>query len=167
MKIYNYDGKSKIFLGVSNAQENPKRNGEYLFPPNSTTIVPPDLKGNEAAVFQGEYWSIVPDYRKQKQINLDTLETSEITEIGKIQTGYMLYSEYLNSEEYQTYLAAKAKEDEYYDILSQISDIDEKRIRAVCEPEIKDKATGETWLDYYNNQIVELREKLQEVEYGT
>lgn len=30
---------------------------------------------------------------------------------------------------------------------SYIKDLDFKRIRAICEPEIKDETTGETWLD--------------------
>ena len=38
-----------------------------------------------------------------------------------------------------------------------------KRIRAICEPEIKDEETGETWLDYYNSQILSLREQIQQL----
>ena len=55
--------------------------------------------------------------------------------------------------------------EQYYDILSQINDLDTKRIRAICEPEVKDSETGETWLEYYTKQIVLLREKLKEVDY--
>ena len=45
----------------------------------------------------------------------------------------------------------------------EINDIDIKRIRAVCEPEIKDETTGETWLDYYNSQIITLRGQIQQL----
>ncbi len=46
-------------------------------------------------------------------------------------------------------------------IKATIQDLDFKRIRALCEPSIKDEETGETWLDYYNAQILELRNQLQ------
>ena len=40
-------------------------------------------------------------------------------------------------------------------------ELDSKRIRAICEPSIKDETTGETWLDYYNSQVKVLREELK------
>ena len=43
----------------------------------------------------------------------------------------------------------------------QINELDLKRIRAVCEPSIKDETTGETWLEYYNAQILDLRSQIQ------
>ena len=46
------------------------------------------------------------------------------------------------------------------EIKKQISELDLKRIRAVCENEMKDEETQETWLEFYNKQIVELRAKL-------
>lgn len=45
--------------------------------------------------------------------------------------------------------------------LLQFLELDSKRIRAICEPSIKDELTGETWLDYYNNQVAVLREELK------
>ena len=45
-------------------------------------------------------------------------------------------------------------------IYSEMAILDNKRIRAVCEDEIKDEKTGETWLDYYNSQIYDLRIEL-------
>jgi len=50
-----------------------------------------------------------------------------------------------------------------YEIQLQIDEIDKKRIRALCEPELKDPETGITWLDYYNSQILELRNRIQEL----
>ena len=41
--------------------------------------------------------------------------------------------------------------------------MDKKRIRAICEPSVKDESTGETWLDYYNNQVVAIRVQIQEL----
>lgn len=48
-------------------------------------------------------------------------------------------------------------------INEDLNDLDIKRIRAICEPEVKDKETGETWLDYYNSQIRILRGQIQEL----
>ena len=47
------------------------------------------------------------------------------------------------------------------EIESELLELDSKRIRAICEPSIKDETTGETWLDYYNNQVAILREELK------
>lgn len=45
----------------------------------------------------------------------------------------------------------------------ELEELDKKRIRAICEPEVKVEETGETWLDYYNSQIITLREQIQEL----
>lgn len=42
----------------------------------------------------------------------------------------------------------------------ELKDLDLKRIRAVCEDEIKDEKTNQTWLDYYNAKIYDLRVEL-------
>lgn len=47
------------------------------------------------------------------------------------------------------------------EILNQLEELDSKRIRAICEDDIKDTKTGESWLEYYNAQIYELRNELQ------
>ena len=43
------------------------------------------------------------------------------------------------------------------EISNELNLLDIKRIRALCEDEIKTERTGETWLDYYNSQIYDLR----------
>ena len=43
---------------------------------------------------------------------------------------------------------------------SKLEELDTKRIRAICENEIKDETTGETWVEYYNSQVIELRKQL-------
>lgn len=48
-------------------------------------------------------------------------------------------------------------------INEELSDLDIKRIRAICEPEIRNEETGETWLDYYNSQILSLRGQIQQL----
>lgn len=46
-------------------------------------------------------------------------------------------------------------------ICKEIEDLDKKRIRAIAEPRIKDTITGQTWIEYYNLQIKELRSQLR------
>ena len=46
------------------------------------------------------------------------------------------------------------------EIYKELETLDTKRIRAVCEDEVKDDKTGETWLDYYNSQVYDLRVEL-------
>lgn len=69
----------------------------------------------------------------------------------------------LNSD-YEEIIAEKEKEKQKKLLLEQIDDIDKKRIRAICEPSIKDKTTGETWLDYYNKQVAELRTEINKLQ---
>lgn len=165
MEIYNFDKKTNEYLGKSFAQKNPKYDDEYLFPKYSTTIKPPEITKNEKQIFNGDYWEIVADYRGQKQINLETLEVSTVNKLGELDLGYMIYSDYLKSELYTEFLTHQKLKEKYYEILSKINDLDIKRIRAICEAEIKDSTTGETWLDYYTKQIKELRKNLKEVGY--
>jgi hypothetical protein len=62
--------------------------------------------------------------------------------------------EYENISHEKEVQEAKAK------ILEELEILDKKRIRAICENEIKDSQTNQTWLDFYNNQVQELRAKL-------
>lgn len=167
MKIYNYDKDTKEYLGSSEAQKNPKQTGGYLMPPNSTTIMPPEYSDYEIPVFNGDYWEITPDYRNADIINTETHEIVEINEIGALENEYMLYSEYMNTEEYAQYMSELERQEAYDEILCQLYELDKKRIRAVCEPSVKDEASGETWLEYYNNRVLALRTQLQEEGYGS
>lgn len=89
--------------------------------------------------------------------------------------GMKLFDVEQSDIDHQWYLAEKCpmksdKQKEAEEIEKQInkineelSELDMKRIRAICEPEIKDEETGETWLDYYNSQILSLREQIQQL----
>lgn len=61
---------------------------------------------------------------------------------------------------YKTKILAQEKVQKIADLKAQIADLDNKRIRAIAEPEIKDKKSGQTWLEYYNIQIVDLRKQI-------
>ena len=47
------------------------------------------------------------------------------------------------------------------EILSELEELDKKRIRAIAEPSMKDEE--QTWLEYYNLQISVLRNELAEI----
>lgn len=78
---------------------------------------------------------------------------------------------YIYSEEkiipnpnYEKILKERNKSEKISQIIEKLNELDSKRIRAVCENQIKDSQTGETWLEYYNSQANELRNKLQAIE---
>lgn len=62
-----------------------------------------------------------------------------------------------DTDEYKAKIAEQEKETKIADLNNQIETIDKKRIRAMCEPSVKDDKTGQTWLEYYTNQILDLR----------
>lgn len=63
MDIYNYHPDTGEHLSQSAARENPLDEGEYLIPANATTMAPPIPGDNQAAIFVGGTWSLVPDWR--------------------------------------------------------------------------------------------------------
>ena len=101
MKIYVYDKESGILIREANAQKNPKKNGEFLFPPNSTIVVPPVLTVYQTAVFNGKNWDVVKNYTGELQIDKVTKEVSEVTELGELPENSMLYSEYIKTDDYK------------------------------------------------------------------
>ena len=85
----------------------------------------------------------------------------------KYQNGETIKEIIVYSETEQEYEKRKTNEElqEQINLLNiQLQSLDLKRIRAVCEPSVKDETTGETWLEYYNSQIFEKREQLQELQ---
>lgn len=66
-----------------------------------------------------------------------------------------------DTNEYKIKLAEIEKDKQKAELLKQINEFDIKRIRAGFEPSVKDGITGETYLEYYTNQILLLREQLQ------
>lgn len=64
---------------------------------------------------------------------------------------------------YKLKVSAAEAEEKIQNLQLQICEIDRKRIRAICEPSIKDAITGLTWLEYYNLQIKDLRNQITEL----
>lgn len=73
-------------------------------------------------------------------------------------------SEKLHSPEYYARKQAYEKDKRIAEIHRVLDELDSKRVRAMCEPELRDAEAGETWLEYYNNQIKELRTELNSLE---
>lgn len=67
-------------------------------------------------------------------------------------------SKYYFKKDIQDKLDLKEKERKIDEINLRLEELDKKRIRAICEPSLKDENT--TWLEYYNEQISELRTEL-------
>jgi len=68
------------------------------------------------------------------------------------------------TEDYKSKIATAEKNEKINNLQLQISEFDRKRIRAICEPGVKDTSTSQTWLEYYNLQIQELRNQIAELE---
>jgi len=64
------------------------------------------------------------------------------------------------TSEYKSKIAAVEKMLKINNLQSQIDEIDKKRVRAICEPSVKDPSTGQTWLEYYTLQVQELRNEI-------
>jgi len=58
---------------------------------------------------------------------------------------------------YKDKIAQREKEIALTDLQSQIEALDKQRIRSIAEPALKDSQSGQTWLEYYTNQIQALR----------
>lgn len=67
------------------------------------------------------------------------------------------------TQEYQNRTVQKEKEAALAQLKQQIKELDEKRVRAVCEPQIKDMESGKTWLEYYTEQITSLRTQIADL----
>ena len=88
-------------------------------------------------------------------------------EIQNIEVTETLCSDYISDNEKYIYSNDEiVKNPNYEEIFKKRKNSEKicKRIRAVCENQIKDSQTGETWLEYYNSQANELRNELQAIE---
>lgn len=72
-------------------------------------------------------------------------------------------SKIIENPDYEKIIEQKALEERKNQILKQLDELDKKRIRAVCENEIKDEETKQTWLEFYNLQIQDLRKQLEDL----
>ena len=91
----------------------------------------------------------------------ETLCTDYISDNDKY-----IYSEekIIPNPNYEKILKERNNSEKTSKIIEKLNELDSKRIRAVCENQIKDSQTGETWLEYYNSQVDKLRKEMQSIE---
>jgi len=65
-----------------------------------------------------------------------------------------------DTEEYKTKATEAEKNLKIIELTTQIEELDKKRIRAISEPALKDSESGQTWLEYYTQQIQTLRTQI-------
>jgi len=58
MVVYSYDNNG-VYIGESEAFQDPLEEAEFLIPANATTIAPPTVGAGEYTVFNGQGWDIV------------------------------------------------------------------------------------------------------------
>ena len=87
MNVYNYNPTTHEYTGRESVQENPKRPGEYLIPPNSTEEPPPAIREGYARVWGGTIWEYAEDHRGQT-IWKDHFTSREVRELGPIPEGW-------------------------------------------------------------------------------
>lgn len=103
--------------------------------------------------------------KKTKEIRQGefTLDINEI-EIPNDNRPYSIIDgkliDFSKTEEYKKKTVQLKISAEKLNLQLQIYEIDKKRIRAICEPSAKDETTGQTWLEYYNLQVQELRNQI-------
>ena len=83
------------------------------------------------------------------------------TDKSKIEKTLKFLPQYSESEVLETEKEIVELDEKFF-FKEDVQDIlDEKRIRAVCEPSMKDDDT--TWLEYYNQEVYKLREQLKNI----
>ena len=63
---------------------------------------------------------------------------------------------------YEQEQAQKEAERKIEELKLKLEELDKQRIRALCEP--SNRTDDQTWLEYYNEQIVEIRKELQSLQ---
>ena len=110
---------------------------------------------------------IFPLGRSQSISGGDIIDV-EVTEelYNDYEQGKYIYSndEIVLNPQWEAIQLQKQNQEQINNLKQQIEELDKKRIRAICEPSIKDTTTGETWLEYYNSQIETIREQIQTLE---
>lgn len=182
MQIYNYDRDTLEFTCSSPAEINQVGEG-YLLPAFATFTAPPDFKENEKPFFKNDKWVIEPYFKGKTQVELSTKQVSTVDYFGKLKNGFQIVSDKvahdlkenpdkykvkdnklikLSKSEYEQLLQQQEIQKEIIQIQSQLDVLDLKTIRAMRDG--GEKEPGLTWVDYYNQQIIELRQRKSELE---
>lgn len=79
--IFNLHPSTGELVSQGLADRDPEDPENFLIPAYATTVTPPALDDNQAALFQDEAWTVVPDYRGTEVTVLG--KKLIITELGK------------------------------------------------------------------------------------
>ncbi|MDD2722241.1 MAG: hypothetical protein PHH47_13135 [Gallionella sp.] len=79
-----------ILLSKIDVHPSPEEEGEFLIPERATTIEPPALLADEAAVFMGGIWVVLPDHRGKTIYAQTTGDALVVDAVGDIPAGYAL-----------------------------------------------------------------------------
>ena len=71
-------------------------------------------------------------------------------------------NELVVNPDYEAEQAQKEAERKIEELKLKLEELDKQRIRALCEP--SNRTDDQTWLEYYNEQIVEIRKELQSLQ---
>ena len=63
--------------------------------------------------------------------------------------------------DYEIELANLEKEAKLEEFKKQLEELDKKRVRAICEPSMKNE--NQSWLEYYNEQVLQIRQVMAEL----
>ena len=87
-------------------------------------------------------------------LDYETFDPEKYSVIDGVLTDISSTQEYLNN------IAQKETEATLNNLKTQVKELDIKRIRAIAEPELKDSENGQTWLEFYTQQIQSLRSQI-------
>ena len=68
----------------------------------------------------------------------------------------------ITNPNYEQEQAQKEAEQKIEELKLKLEELDKQRIRALCEP--SNRTDDQTWLEYYNEQIIEIRKELQSLQ---
>lgn len=85
MNIYHYSPQTTEYTYSSVARTSPLEPGVFLVPAFATTLAPPRIGANQAALFNGRSWLVVDDYRGEWYSHRTLVV---ITEFGPLPQGY-------------------------------------------------------------------------------
>ena len=140
--MYCYDETTGEYTGTAEPLVDPKT-GEYLKWGFSTWEAPPEVdEGQKAVIFNG-HWTVMTDNRDKKQINLETLEITDVDYLGDVQDGYQLITDEI-AEDFKSHPEKYKVID---GVLTNISDTDEYKAQELEKAKASKLAQNATALE--------------------
>ncbi|MFA7657947.1 MAG: hypothetical protein WCY19_00775 [Candidatus Gastranaerophilaceae bacterium] len=87
-------------------------------------------------------------------IGYETFDPEKYSVIGGVLTDIS------ETEDYKTKISDREKAAKKAELQLQLDELDKKRVRAISEPALREEQNGQTWLEYYTEQIMAIREQI-------